>query len=152
MKDKESEQPHEHARLEDVEVPNSSHADVPFGADLGEQLVEAGRAAEPSLPEIPILNAKDAIHEPCGPRYQQPTQVLPKGFLQGAFVDGPIVDIAQKWISLMTADYSNATTEHITTVFSTGTALSRGIRSLPDALSPDFRQKLYEQLVETGRR
>ena len=50
------------------------------------------------------------------------------------------------------ADYSHATTEHISSVFSTGTSLSRGIRSLPDALSPDFRQKLYEQLVESGRR
>jgi hypothetical protein len=54
------------------------------------------------------------------------------------------------WI--LPADYTNSASEHIATVFSTGSALSCGIRSLPDALRPDFRQKLFEQLVDSGRR
>ena len=54
------------------------------------------------------------------------------------------------WI--LFADYTNSGSEHIATVFSTGSALSNGIRSLPDALSPDFRKKLFEQIVESGRR
>ena len=88
LEDQESEQPHEHARLENLEAPKSSHADVLMDDDLNEHLGEM--AGQASLQEIPVLNPRDAIHEQCGPRYQQPTQVLPKGFLQGAFVDGPM--------------------------------------------------------------
>ncbi|GAX83969.1 hypothetical protein CEUSTIGMA_g11393.t1 [Chlamydomonas eustigma] len=66
-----------------------------------------------------------------GPRYQHPTEVLPKKPLQ---------------------EYTNAASEHVHHVFSTASALHRGIRSLPDALSPDFRQKLYELILENGTR
>ena len=55
-------------------------------------------------------------------------------------------------VAARVADYSNAESEYIATVFSTGTAIGRGIRSLPNALSPDFRQKLFEKIVEAGRR
>lgn len=41
-------------------------------------------------------------------------------------------------------------TEHIRTVWSTSNCL--GIRSLPDALSPDFRTRLYEEIVSATKR
>jgi len=49
-------------------------------------------------------------------------------------------------------DYRNADAEHLSLVFSKGGMLNRGIRSLPNAMSPDFRSKLYDELLAAGRR
>lgn len=58
--------------------------------------------------------------------FMSPTFAQPKGYLQ---------------------EYPLASQEHILQVFSTGTSLNRGIRSLPNALEPNFRRRLFEILV-----
>lgn len=68
---------------------------------------------------------------PLHPGYLQPTCVLPKGAHQ---------------------EYRNADKEHIENVWSTGTTLMRGIRSLPNALSPDYRIKLYDEIIDGAKK
>jgi hypothetical protein len=47
-------------------------------------------------------------------------------------------------------DATQSANEHIRTVWSTANCL--GIRSRPDALSPDFRTRLFEELVSATKR
>eukprot|EP00798_Chlamydomonas_sp_ICE-L_P030306 gene30306-35295_t len=67
---------------------------------------------------------------PPPPHYLHATLVMPKGAHQG---------------------YKNAGKEHIENVWSTGTSLARGIRSLPNALSPDYRINLYDEIIEGAK-
>ena len=73
-------------------------------------------------------SAASTAAPPPGPSYLHPTAVLPKPPLQ---------------------EYTNAEQEQVQAVF--GPASFQGIRSLPNALNPDFRQRLYEELIETGQ-
>ncbi|KAG2426311.1 hypothetical protein HXX76_013068 [Chlamydomonas incerta] len=113
-------------------LPGSAAGSRPRSAASASGSAAAAAASDPAAPASPQPPPEPSspLPPPPPPHHLSTTRVQPKGPLD--------------------ACAAQSASEHVRTVWSTANIC--GIRSLPNALNPDFRERLYQELVAAAQR